>query len=121
MGIEPVGKWVIDHPVCHPQQCRTVHILKPVKFERAQIIGVAELAGERFEDRPVPVASRCAIRLLQMFTQISLDAIIVEESVVDVEQEDNAVWFGHRKISLLNGKPIPPAYRFMSPRQNRSR
>lgn len=65
--------------------------LQAGKVPAPQIIRISELTGERLEDGPVPIAGSCAVGLFQMLTQIDLDPIIVEERVVDVKQEDNAM------------------------------
>ena len=87
-GIEPVGERIVDQPVRHPQQPRIVHLLQPIALERAEIVGIAEFAAQLFEDLPVAVCappSPCST--LDVHVQIGLDAIIVEQRVVDVEQE----------------------------------
>ena len=64
-------------------------VLDPVALQRAEIVGVAELGPERFEDRPVALLTLDADLLRQVSLEIRGNAIVVEQRVVDVNQENN--------------------------------
>src|SRR5262249_43329772 len=63
--------------------------------QRAEVIGIAELAPQLLKDFPVPVARHRAVGLLEMLAQMSLHAIVVDQRVVDVEQENDVGRFVH--------------------------
>ena len=64
-------------------------MLGSVALQGAQIISISELDEERLEDRPVPVARRRAELPLEMAPEVVLDAIVVQQRVVDVDEEDD--------------------------------
>ena len=66
-----------------------MQVLRPVALERTQVVGVSELASEVFKNLPVPIAGGGPVCLLEVFAQMGLHAIVVDQRVVDVEQENN--------------------------------
>ena len=64
-------------------------MLHAVSLQRTEIVGVTELGSERFEDRPVTLLTLDADLLGQVGLEIRGNAIVVEQRVVDVNQEDN--------------------------------
>ena len=78
-----------------------MHRLDPVALQRAQVVGVSEFAPQLFKNLPVPVAGGDPICPFEVLAQMDLHAIVVDERVVDVEQEDDIGRFGHR---------VPPCF-----------
>ncbi len=54
--IETVGKRIIDEPARHPQHPWVVHLLKPESFQCTEVVGIAELTPQPFENVPVKLA-----------------------------------------------------------------
>ena len=109
-AVQPVGEWIVHQPVRDAEQSRIVHVLEPVAFQRAQIVGVAQFVAQFLEDLPVSLACGGAVLDADMHIQIGLHAIVVQQRVVDVEQEDDVVH--HCAVSLagsgLRQGPSPP-------------
>src|SRR5262249_6952282 len=89
----------------HSQHLRAVQVLNPIALERPKIVGVSELAPQIFKNLPIAVARGAPVCLLEMFAQMPLHAIIVEERVVDVEQEDDVGSFAHGIPPIFQGTP----------------
>ena len=68
-----------------------MQLLSAVALEGADIIGVAELGPQLVEDRPIAVARGASVALLEMLAQILLDAVVVDQRVVDIEEEDQII------------------------------
>ena len=51
-GVKPVGERIVDQPARHQQETRIVQVLDPITLERAEIVGIAELAAQLLEDLP---------------------------------------------------------------------
>src|SRR5215813_6798678 len=99
-GIQAVSEWVVDQPARHPQQLRAMQVLEPVALQRSQIIDVSQFAAQLLKNYPVSVASDDPVRLFQVLFKMSLHAIVVDERVVNVEQEDDVRHFAHRTPCL---------------------
>src|SRR5262249_6709780 len=99
-GIEAMGKRMVAEPARHSQHVGPIRVLEPIAFQRAEIVCVADLASQLLEDRPVPIARGRAICPREMVAQVGLHAIIVEERVVHVEQEDDCRRRAHRAVVL---------------------
>src|SRR5213596_2976010 len=56
-GIETIGERVVHQEGRHGQQVNILRVLDPVTLQGAEIIAVAQLSKELFEDRPVSVAA----------------------------------------------------------------
>jgi hypothetical protein len=52
-GIKPVGKRIVDEPARHPQHPWVVHLFEPESFQCAEVVGIAELTPQLFENGPV--------------------------------------------------------------------
>src|SRR3989442_10738067 len=88
-GKEAIGKWVVDQARRHRHEVHVLRVLDPVALQCAEIIAIPELGKQRLEDRPVPVATRGAELTLEMALEVVLDAIVVQQRVVHVHQEDD--------------------------------
>jgi hypothetical protein len=56
-------------------------------LQGAEVIRVAELNAQCFEDCPLPIAAFTAKLSPQVLVDISHDAIVIEQRVIYVEQE----------------------------------
>src|SRR5262249_49226863 len=97
-GVQTVGEWIIDQPVRHAQHIWPMDLLHSKSLQRTEVIDVSQFAPQFFKDLPIPIASDRAICLLQVFFEISLYPIVVEERVVNVKQEHDSGRFGHRNL-----------------------
>jgi len=77
-----------------------MQVLEPVALQRTQIIDVSQFAAQLLKNYPVSVASDDPVRLFQVLFKMSLHAIVVDERVVNVEQEDDVRHFAHRTRCL---------------------
>ncbi|MBN8904693.1 MAG: HAD-IC family P-type ATPase, partial [Rhodospirillales bacterium] len=94
-GEQAVGERVVHQPVGHAQHARVVHRLDAVAFQRAEIVGVAEFAAELLENGGVAVGRGLAEMVGEVGAQLALHAVVVDQRVVHVEQEDDLV---HRAL-----------------------
>src|SRR5262249_11963556 len=74
-------------------QHRTLHAPQSVALQRTEIIDVSQFAAQLLKNYPVSVASDDPVRLFQVLFKMSLHAIVVDERVVNVEQEDDVRHF----------------------------
>ena len=70
-------------------------MLDPIALQGPKIIAVAEIGEQLFEDRPIAVAACRPELALQMSTQIGLDAVIVDQGVVDIDEKHGLVRGDH--------------------------
>ena len=75
--------------------------LVAIALQRTEIIGVAKFVDQLLQDFPVSVARGGPVTLRQMFAEMGLNPIVVEQRVVDVEQKDDAGFVGHRNECLI--------------------
>jgi hypothetical protein len=61
---------------------------KPEPLQRAEVVRIAELLAEQLELVPVALLTLRAEFVGQVAPQVGGDAVVVEQRVVDVEQED---------------------------------
>jgi hypothetical protein len=88
-GIEALRKRVIDQERGHSEQLRVIEVLQPVALQGPEVIGVPELRSQPLEQRPVTVAAGAAKLTLQVFAQVPLNGVVVDQGVVDIEQKDD--------------------------------
>ena len=101
--IEPLGERIVDEEARHRQQPvrgRAARLdVGAVALQRAEVVGVAELAAQRLELDPVAIGARDAELAHEVLAQVGDDAVVVEQRVVDVEQEDDVVRLRRRASS----------------------
>ncbi len=85
-GIEPVGKRIAHQEPRHLEHARIARVLDAVALERAEIVGVPELAAQLLEELPVAVRALLADLGGQMGAKVSGDPVVVEQRVVDIEE-----------------------------------
>src|SRR6185437_757727 len=82
------------------QQVGISQILDSVALKGAQVVGVAKLGPQALEDLPVTRLALGAEGLLEVAPKITFDPVVVEQSVVDVEQKNEVVWW-HLAVLLV--------------------
>jgi len=70
------------------KQTGIARVLQAIALERAQIIRIAKLRADLLEEVPVMLLAFRANLLLQMALEVGGDAVIIEQRVVNVEEED---------------------------------
>jgi hypothetical protein len=103
--IQAIGERVVDEPARHAQHHRVMHRLASIPLQGAQVVNVTEFASQLFENLKVPVAGRHAACAFQVLPGIGLNAIIVDERVVDIEQKDDIRPLDHRRGPMLRKRP----------------
>ena len=101
--VEPVGERVVDEPRRDPQHARLVRVGDPEALQRAEVVGVAELLPQLFEQREILARLLWPDLAVEIVVEILRDAIVVEQRVVDVEQEHDVV-----RHSLFSRWPPKP-------------
>ena len=66
----------------------SLRMLDPVALQRPQIVAVAELGEQVFEDRPIAVAAGGAELAFEVALEVALDMVVVDQGVVDVDQKN---------------------------------
>src|SRR6516162_1943760 len=81
----------------------------PIALQGSEVIPVAQLTEQLLEDRPVTVAGRRAELALEMAPEIGLDAVIIQQRVVDIDKKDGLVGTDHRSrfIKMMCVVPQP--------------
>src|SRR5262245_12788463 len=74
-----------------------LRMFDPVTLQRAEVVPVTQLGEEVLENLPVPVPAGRSELALEVGSNIVLDAIVIEESVIDVDQEDDSVHCVHTR------------------------
>ena len=87
-----------------------MHLFEPESFQCAEVVRIAELAPQLFENVPVKLAGIDPICFGQIGGQIGLDAVIIKERVVDIEKKDEVVHRGHG-LSACRLRIVPWAVR----------
>ena len=77
-----------------------MHLFQPESFQSAEVVRITELAPQLFENIPVKLAGIDPKCLGQIGGQISLDAVIIKERVVDIEEKDE-VMHGDYRLSAV--------------------
>ena len=85
----PFGEGVIEQKAGELKQVQIVRVFYPVFLQCAQVIGVTEAFAKFFEDAPVGLRVPGTDLALQKSMDVISDAIIGEERVIDVEEEND--------------------------------
>src|SRR5262249_5631210 len=105
--VQPLREWIVDQERGHQQQPRIVAtltlLLRSIALQRSEVVGVAELAAQLLEDLPIAITARLTELALQMVAQIILHAIVVEQSVVHIQQENRPELLGHAQAPSVEG------------------
>ena len=84
-------------------------MLNPVPLERAEVIGIAKLGAQVLKNLPITRLTLNPERLLEVTPQVTLDSIVVEQGVVDIQQEGDVALLAQRPIFLHPGV-VPAPY-----------
>jgi len=88
VGIETIGEGVVDEEMGDGEEPQFVGMLGAITLESTKVIGVAKARAMLFENLPVVFRALRADFLDEMVFEIGSDAIIVEQGVIDVEEEN---------------------------------
>src|SRR5207253_322771 len=86
---EPVREGIVHEERGDREEMGIPRVLDPVALQRAQVVGVAELGAEVLEDGPVACFGLGTDLAPEIAPQVRGDAVVVDERVVDVEEEDD--------------------------------
>src|ERR1700730_13757279 len=111
--VEPIGEGVIHQIRRHRQQMDVLRVLDPIALQGAEIVPVAQIAEQLLEDRPIAVATRRSELAFEMALEIGLDAIVVEQGVVDIDKEDGLVRRNHRQARVMGWMIVGNRSRFV--------
>ena len=85
--IKLLGEGIVHQKRGHQQQLRVVEILEPVALQGAEIVRIAELRAQLFENRPVAITLGTAELTFEMLAEILLHGIVIEQGIVHIEQK----------------------------------
>ena len=88
VGIETVCEGVIDEEMGDGEEPQFVGMFSAVALQRAEVISIAEPRAMVFEDCPIAFRALRAYFLDKVVFEIGSDAIVVEQCVVHVEEEN---------------------------------
>src|ERR1035438_1239271 len=88
VGEEAIGKRIVYEESRNGQQAQVMRVLASVTLQGAQIVGVTKRGSQALEDSPVTPRPLGADLALEVFGEISDDAVVVEQRVVHVEQKN---------------------------------
>ncbi len=71
-------------------------MLHPIPLQRTQVVRVAQLPPQLFEDGPVSLLPLAADLPLEVSLEVGRDVIVVDERVVHVDQEYDRMARTHR-------------------------
>src|SRR6266481_4340127 len=89
--VQAVGERVIDQIGRHGEEVYVLLVLDPIPLQGAEVVAVAEFGEQLLEDSPVAVPALRPELVFEMALQIRLDAIVVEQCIVDINEEDDTV------------------------------
>ena len=110
---------VIDEKRRDLQNVGIAGIFDAIALQRTEVVGVAELAAQRFENGKVSLLTLGPERSRQMALEVGHDAVVVEQCVVDVEEKDNLPGIAHGQ-SVHQRRGARPAGRPVNARAARS-
>src|SRR5579864_1257839 len=70
------------------EQAGIARVFQTVTLQRAQIIGIAKLGAYFFKEIPIMLLAIRADLLFKMALEVGGNAVVVEQRVVDVKEED---------------------------------
>ena len=88
------------------QHVHLARMLDAIALQRAEIVGVAELAAQLLEDLPVALLALGADASTRWRRRSAITRVVVEQRVVDVEQKNG---IGHRSRVLRGFMVRAPA------------
>ena len=73
-------------------------MLDPVALQGAEIIAIAQLGEQLLENRPVSLAARNSELTIEMTLDVILDAVVVEQGIVHIDEKNNGVRQRHDRL-----------------------
>src|ERR1039457_5902364 len=89
--IDQVRKRVLQQILRQVQQLRIAVEPGAKRLQTTQVIGDPKFFAKSAKDRPIALATAGAERQLQSIAEIRAESVVVEQGVVDIQQEDDAV------------------------------
>src|SRR5581483_2608133 len=105
LRIEPVRKRIVDQERRHGEEVWIARIGRAVALECSQVVRVPELAAKLLEELPVAFLPLRANFLREIPAEVARDAIVVDERVVDVDEEDDRRRHRRRVSTCPSGWP----------------
>src|SRR5664279_6111180 len=107
--VHPVRERIVDQKRGHQEQPGVAHVFQPVTLQRAEVVGVSELAAQLFQDGPVPVAAGGPELTREVLAEVLFHAVVVEQRVIAVEEKDDVIWRRYGVSSSSMGLCQPPS------------
>jgi hypothetical protein len=82
-----------------------MHVLRvfdTVPLQCTEIVSIPQFDKQVVENCPVPVATGGTVLALEVGLDVSLDVVVVEKRIVDVDQKDNLVHWSYPYATLCN-------------------
>ena len=67
-------------------------------LQGSEIVAVAEFGEQILQDLPIAIAGVASVGAFEMILQILLYAVVVEQRVVDIDQEDDRIKPCHSEL-----------------------
>ena len=67
-------------------------------LQGSEIVAVAEFREQILQDSPIAIAGVASVGAFEMILQILLYAVVVEQRIVDVDQEDDRIKPCHSEL-----------------------
>src|SRR4030095_782653 len=88
-GIQTIGEGVVDQERRHRQQVNILRMLDPVALQGAEVIAIAQIGKQLFEDRPVALAGGNSELTVEVALDVVLDAVVVDQRIVYVDEKND--------------------------------
>src|SRR4026209_1887684 len=95
IGVQPLGEWIMNQKMRDRQQMRVARVLSAVPLKSPQVIRIAQLPSQLFEDRPVSFLPLVADFALKITPQVFCYPIVVQQRIIHVEEKDNVRRYSH--------------------------
>jgi hypothetical protein len=105
--IETLRKGVIHQKEGNVQELRIPRMLNSVLLERSQVIRIPQLGPQLLKDVPVALLRLDAKCLRDVLAEILLDAVVVEQGIVHIQEKHNVGLIGH----VTHVRECPPVAR----------
>src|SRR5699024_1328740 len=95
MRVQAFGERIIEQKACRAEPARIKIRILPATLECGQKTGMADLVAQRVVGAAIRLCGALADDVVEPFLQVGLDAIMIKQRVVDVEQESEMVMVWH--------------------------
>jgi len=109
-GVETAGEWIVEQVAGQSQYAWIVLQVQPQALHGAEVVGVTQCRAQLFEVSPIPRGLPGAERVSQVRIEIVVHAVVVQQRVVAIEEENDVISGFHRVHDT-----ILPADEFMIP------